>query len=231
MKIGIGLVVKGGKQFIDEWLSNLEILPVNDVFVVDNGADEEVRQKLINHKYTKRYLVQNLPRNQSRDYQKILQMAREENCQWIWNLDIDEHVPEINKNEFLSILLNWRDESIGCPLFEMRGDKNHYVMVKDMDGNLKHARLVHKIYKVLSHFKFNEMDIHGSSIPHNCKSGDIYFVPIHHYGHMTKKLRQEKRKLYKTLGFKDLAEQETTWLEEDESKIVIKKWEGMNGFG
>lgn len=224
MKFCIGLVVKGGKQFIKDWIKCAE--KISDIIlVVDNGADKEVRDILINHKSVKRYVIQKgLERNQSRDYQQILEMAREENCQWVWNLDIDEYVKKLNTGQLFESLLNWEDDSVGLPLLEMRGDKEHYVMIQDLDGTLKHARLVHKIYKTLSHFEFDKKDAHGRSIPHNCKAGGLYFLPIKHFGHMTKKLRDEKRKIYIDMGFKDEKEQESIWMEEDESKIEVRKW-------
>jgi len=221
----IGLVVKGGKEFIDKWISSAE--KISDCwFIVDNGADKETRYKLITHPYTKQYLIQkDKDRNQSRDYQKILEMAREDDYVWIWNLDIDEYVPEINKDEFYGFLLNSRDESIGFPLFEMREDDKHYVMIQDCTTELKHARLCHKCYKNLSHFKFNEKDKHGNSIPHNCKSGDTINISIQHFGHYNFTLREEKRNQYKSeFPGKDMHELEQSWLEEDENKITIKEW-------
>jgi len=78
MKLAIGLVVKDGKQFIDQWIDCVERLGC-DIIVIDNDADKEVRDKLINHKQTAQYHIQKFPnRNQSRDYQKIHEMAREE---------------------------------------------------------------------------------------------------------------------------------------------------------
>ena len=222
--LAVGLVVKGGKQFIENWVKSAE--KIADIwFVIDNNADEEVRNILINHPNTKQYLIQkNMERNQSKDYQKIMEMAREEDCMWVWNLDIDETIIIFDRPQMFEHLLNTRDDSIGFPLFEMRGDDNHYVMVNDCSPVLKHARLVHKCYKVLSHFKFNEKDKHGQSIPHNCKSGEMLPIPIKHYGHFTPELREEKRQQYKSLNpGKDMHELEQTWLCEDESKIVIKE--------
>lgn len=225
MKLVIGLVVKGGKQFIDKWISTIEKIKCG-IIVVDNGADKEVRDKLINHKYILQYHIQNgKERNQSRDYQKILDMAREEDATWIWNLDIDECVIEINIDDFVSYLLNTKDESIGLPLFEMRNDDQHYVMITDADGTLKHGRLCHKIYKSLSHFAFNQNDKHGTSIPHNCKPGEMYFLLVQHYGHLTKEQRDQKRKEYKEFNFKNLSELQGNWMKED-NEIVIKEWKG-----
>ena len=223
--LAIGLVVKGGNEFIDKWISSAKKIS-NIWFIVDNGADDIVRSKLITHPYTKQYLIQkNMERNQSRDYQKILEMAREENCKWIWNLDIDEFPYKINTDYFYSYLLNTKEESIGFPLFEMRNDDEHYVMVKDCTPTLKHARLCHKCYKVLSHFKFDEKDKHGNSIPHNCHSGEMLPIFIKHYGHFTKELREEKIQQYKALNpGKDMQELDQSWMEEDDSKVVIKEW-------
>lgn len=220
----VGLVVKGGKEFIDDWIESAE--KVSDCwFIIDNDADVEVKQKLINHSYTRKYLIQkDMERNMSRDYQKILEMAREEDYCWIWNLDIDEIVPEINIKQLYEFLLNTKDESIGFPLFEMRDDIEHYVMVKDCTDILKHARMCHKLYKNLSHLKFNEKDKHGNSIPHNCTPGELLFIPMKHLGHLTKELREGKRQQYKDGAKKDTHEFEQSWLEEDESKIVIKEW-------
>ncbi len=226
MKLAIGLVVKGGKQFIEDWIKCAEKLS-KTILVVDNGADKEVKDILINHKCVKRYLIQkDLGRNQSRDYQIILEMAREEDCQWVWNLDIDEYVPKMgNVDDLLLTLLNCRDESVGLPLFEMRGDKKHFVMIKDpISGELKHARMVHKIYKLLSHFEFDKKDVHGRSIPHNCTAGEYLRIPLQHFGHMTKELRDEKRRQYTTKSHKDITEHISSWLEEDEDKITIKEW-------
>jgi len=225
MKLAVGLIIKNGEQFVDKWIKSAE--RIADIFlIVDNGLKEGERKRLMNHSKTKQYLIQkNMGRNQSRDYQKILEMAREENCDWVWNLDIDEYVPEIDINQFRFYLLNCEDESIGFPLFEMRNDDKHYIAVKDTDGKYKHARLCHKCYKVLSHLEFDRRDIHGKSIPHNCKTGKAINVLIQHFGHYTKELREEKRKQYEGTSFKDLNEQNAPWLEEDEDKIIIKRWE------
>lgn len=223
MKLGIGLVVKGGKEFIEDWIKCTSKI-ADWIFVVDNGTDKEVRDILIPHPAVKRYHIQKrLERNQSRDYQIILEDARKENCQWIWNIDIDEYIPKINMQEFIYFLVNCEKESIGFPMFEMRGDKEHFVMVRDPGKKLKDGRLVHKCYKVLSHLEFDEKDKHGQAIPHNCERDKTFIpIPIHHYGHMTKKLRDEKRK--KVGEWKDDEEERQTWMEEDEKKLVIKSW-------
>ncbi len=229
MKIAIGLVVKGGKQFIDKWISCAE--QIGDIIlVVDNGTHAEVNQILINHPKVKQYHIQkDMGRNMSRDYQKVLEMAREEDCQWVWNLDIDDYIPTMNLYEFKKFLLNTYNQSIAFPCFEMRGDANHYIMIpypteKGEKEKLKHARICHKCYKVLSHLKFDEKDKHGISIPHNCIPGGLVTIPFQHFGHYTKELREEKRKQYTTEKFKDEREREAIWMEEDESKIVIKEW-------
>lgn len=220
--LAIGLVVKGGKEFIDKWLESASQLG-QALFVVDNGADEEVRQKLINYPRTLRYLIQKTDRNMSRDYQKLLDMAREENFTWLFNMDIDEGILNSDYRKLYDYLLNTRDDSVGFPMFELRNDSDHYVMVKDCTTVLKHARLVHKCFKILSHFKYNEMDLHGQAIPHNCKVGETYNMIMKHYGHMTKELRDKKREYYKSENKgKDSNELEQTWMEEDESKITIK---------
>lgn len=223
MRIGIGLVIKGNEQFVDKWLECAS--KIGDwIFVVDNGLSNECRMKLINHKAVKRYHIQKgLERNMSRDYQIILEDARKENCQWILNLDSDEYIPEISMEEFIFFLINCEKESIGFPMFEMRGDKEHFVMVKDPGKKLKDGRLVHKCYKVLSHLEFDERDKHGQAIPHNCNRDKTFIpIPIQHYGHMTKKLRDEKRK--KVGEWKDEEEEKQTWMEENPEKITIKSW-------
>jgi len=222
MKLAVGLVVQGGKEFIDQWIKSVEKLECT-IFVVDNEAHTEVKTKLVNHPHVKQYHIQKgMSRNQSRDYQKILEMAREENIDWVWNLDIDEAVPDFNVDVLKEFLLNAKFTSVGLPLFEMRGDDNHYVMIKDCTPKLKDARLCHKIYKVQSHFKFDEKDAHGTSIPHNCLPGDTFPLPLKHFGHYTKELRDKKRKYYKEYSFKDLMEQDSTWLIEDDNKVTIK---------
>ncbi len=227
MKLIIGLIVKGGKEHIDKWIDSINRIKCG-VIVVDNGADPEVRKKLINHKFVLQYHIQNnKERNNSRDYQKVLEMAREEDATWIWNLDIDECVPNINITELTGYLLNVKDESIGVPLIEMRNDDNHYIMVADADGNLKHGRLCHKIYKALSHFKFNEKDKHGSSIPHNCKPGELFFLLVQHFGHMTKEQRNAKRKEYEESNYKNKCELDGNWMKED-GEVTIRNWGEWN---
>ena len=223
MKLAVGLVVKGGKQFIDQWLECVEKMNAI-VLVVDNGADEIVRMKLLKCNKVKQYHIQkNMVRNHSRDYQKILDMAREEDCTWIINLDIDEVFTHLNNINFELFLLNSKSNSVGFPLFEMRNDNNHFVMVKDYTGILKPARLCHKCYKVLSHFEFNQKDIHGVSIPHNCTPGVVLPIPMQHYGHYTKELREEKKRFYTIHNFKDVSEQQATWMQEDD-KVEIREY-------
>lgn len=222
MKIAIGLVVKGGKQFIDQWKECAERI-ADVIFVIDNGADNEVKQKLINFSKVKQYLIQkDMGRNQSRDYQKILDMAREENCDWVWNLDIDEYVPKFDVNQLLFHLINTKDNSVGFALFEMRNDNEHYIMIELPGLKPSHARTCHKLYKVLSHFEFNINDYHGCSIPHNCAPGITIKLPIQHYGHLTKELRKEKKKCY-TKDVEDKEELLGSWMKEDKD-VVIKKW-------
>ena len=226
MKLIIGLVVKGGKEFISRWIESIERMRCK-FLVVDNGADKIVREKLINHPQMQQYHIQKFPnRNQSRDYQKILEMAREEKAEWCWNIDIDEVVPNINIDELYFNLLNTINVSIGFPLIEMRNDDKHYVMIKESNGELRDGRLVHKLYKVLSHFEFDKNDIHGCSIPHNCpRQKDYTNIIIQHFGHISVKLREEKRE--REGHSKDKDENMQTWLEEDESKITIKPWEEL----
>jgi len=226
MKLLIGLVVKGGKEFIDKWIGTVERMNCPFV-VVDNGADFYTREVLLAHKQMLQYHIQKFPnRNQSRDYQKILEMAREEKVDWVFNLDIDECIPKINMDFLNFYLLNTNKQSIGLPLIEMRNDDKHYVMIKEFDSTLRDGRLVHKIYKVLSHFKFDENDIHGCSIPHNCQREKEHIpIIIQHYGHLTKELREEKRQ--RSGHKKDNDEHLQTWLEEDESKITIKLFKDL----
>ena len=223
MKLAIGLVVKGGKEFIDRWIESIERVRCI-ALVVDNGADEEVRKKLLNHKQVKQYHIQNnMGRNMSRDYQKVLEMAREENVTWLWNLDIDEAIPEIDMIPFIYHFANTTDESIGFPFFEMRNDDQHYIMVEnDPNEGPKDARLGHKMYKVLSHFQFNEKDYHGAPIPHNCKPGGMVPIPIQHFGHFTKELRDKRKECY-TEDIEDKSELKGTWMKEDD-EVIIKKW-------
>ena len=224
MKIAVGLVVKGGKEFIDQWLECATKI-AEMIFVVDNGADEIVRMKLLKCDKIKQYHIQkNMGRNQSRDYQKILDMAREEDCTWIINLDIDEVFTHLNFDAFELFLLNSKDNSIGFPLFEMRNDNKHFVMIRDYTRELKSARLCHKCYKVLSHFAFNPKDIHGTSIPHNCSPGSMVTLPIQHFGHYTKELRAEKKAQYIEHEFKDESEQKATWMQEDD-KVKIRDYD------
>jgi len=224
MKLAVGLVVQGGKEFIDKWIE-CAIKIADVIFVVDNGADIEVRNKLIDLVKVKQYLYQkDMGRNQSRDYQKILDMAREEDCTWVINLDIDELFAEFDIEALKNYLLNTKDASIGFPLLEMRNDDNHYIMIKDSDGTFKQARLCHKCYKILSHFKFNEKDIHGASIPHNCTPGAMVPLPIKHFGHYTKEMREEKKSQYIKNEFKDLHEQDATWMKED-NEVEIREFD------
>ena len=224
MKLAIGLVVKDGKELIDKWIESADRI-ADVIFVIDNGADQDVKDKLITHPKVKHYLIQkDMGRNQSRDYQKILEMAREEDCTWIWNIDIDEIVPKIDIMQLKQTLLNTSADSIGFPLFEMRNDDKHYVMINDIDGTLKDARLSHKCYKVLSHFAYNQKDKHGTPIPHNCKPGKMFFAPIKHYGHFNETLRNKKKKQYIENNFKDKSELNATWMENDDSKVEIREF-------
>lgn len=229
MKICIGLVIKDGKDFIQDWIKSVENI-CDMIIVIDNEADKEVKELLIKHPLVKHYVIQkNMERNMSRDYQKILDIAREEDCQWIINLDSDELIQDFDKGMLYNFLINCEDDSVGFPLFEMRNDLNHYVMVRDyMKGEMKDGRLCHKAYKTLSHFAFNLQDKHGSSIPENCQRSKRFInVPIKHLGHMTKELREEKRIRNSTTQIKDFAEINEPWFEENIEKITIKEWEPM----
>jgi len=231
-KIAIGLVVRGGKEFINEWIESAE-RSGDVILVVDNDADDEVREKLINHPKVVQYHKQHFKnRNMSRDYQKILDMAREEKCQWVWLLDHDKYVPEFNLNSFRTYLLNTFDKSIGFPLFEMRNDEDHYVMLPKKGENDKHARMSHEMYKVQSHFAYDIQDEHSGVIPQNCTPSEQNVnVMIKHFGHMTKKLREEKRQKYindkEKFGYDDKGELKAIWMEEDESKLDIREFKDM----
>lgn len=212
--------MKDGKEFIKQWLHCVENI-ADEIYVIDNGADNEVFIELINHPKVTHYLIQrNQERNMSRDYQKILDIAREQNCDWILNLDIDEYIRYIPVNIFKDYLRDSEDDSIAFPMIEMRNDNKHFVKINDSTDELKIARMVHKCYKVLSHLKFNEKDKHGCSIPHNChRTKQALNIIIEHYGHMTKELRDEKRK--KIGESKDSDELLGSWMEDDESKLEI----------
>lgn len=234
MKVCIGLVIKNNEEFIQDWIKSVENI-CDMIIVIDNGISEEGKKLLITHPLVKHYIIQkDVERNMSRDYQKILDIAREENCQWVINLDSDELIINLDKKILYNFLINCEDDSVGFPLFEMRNDLNHYVMVRDyMKCELKDGRLVHKAYKTLSHFKFDEKDKHGCSIPHNCQRSKRFInVAIKHLGHMTKQLRDEKRNRYiedqkLTNEMKDFVETKEPWFEENIEKITIKEWEPM----
>ena len=215
----VGLVVKGGKEFIDKWLEGIEKIGCM-VIVIDNEADKEVRNKLINHKQVKYYIIQHgIERNMSRDYQKILDIAKEEDTMWVWNVDIDEYISPFNIKDLIGILLNSREDSIGMPLIEMRNDDNHYIMIDDTTNKLKDARLCHKLYRTHSHFEFNKKDYHGCAIPHNCKPGSTINIILRHYGHYTKVLRDKKKKYYKNI-IEDKNELNAIWMQEDDNVII-----------
>ncbi|MFW9882184.1 MAG: hypothetical protein ACFFG0_54665 [Candidatus Thorarchaeota archaeon] len=234
LKIGIGLVGRWGNQFVDKWIESAN--RSGDVFlVVDNGIDKEAREKIINHPKTKHYHIQNYPsRNMSRDYQKVLDYAKEEKCDWVWIMDFDKYVPDFNIYGLKGFLLDSNEESISFPLFKCRGDNKHYVMINDKDGQLKHARLAHEMYRVKSHFCYDIRDEHSGVIPQNCKAEDrLIWIPIHHFGHMTKELREEKRQKYikdkEEFGYDDKGELSAPWMEEDETKIVVKEFSEIGG--
>jgi len=222
MKLGIGLVVKDGKEFIKQWLECTEKI-ADEIYVIDNGADIETFTTLINHPRVKYYLIQkDLERNMSRDYQKILDIAREDNCDWVLNLDIDEYIRYTPPIKMLIDYLNdSTDYSIAFPMIEMRNDNKHFIRVSSNNKDLKMARMVHKCYKVLSHFKFDERDKHGCSIPHNCpRTKQAINIVIEHYGHMTDELRAKKRE---KIGYeKDIDELKGSWMEDDDSKVIIE---------
>lgn len=234
IKIAIGLVVRGGKQFIDGWIESANRMG-DVIFVIDNEADEKVKNVLINHPKVKEYHIQKgKKRNMSRDYQKILDYAKEHKCHWVWIMDIDKYVPPIPKKLYHVLkdyMLNTKEDSIGFPLFEMRGDKNHYIMIPEKQtGELKHARLSHEAYKVQSHFAYDIRDEHSGVIPQNCKPSEGFVtIPIHHYGHMTPELREEKRQKYikdaLDYGYNDKGELESAWMSENDEELTIKKWE------
>jgi hypothetical protein len=220
-KIAIGLVVKEGKEFIKQWLECAEKI-ADEIYVIDNGADFDVFDELTNCPKVKYYLMQKgLERNMSRDYQKILDIAREENCDWVLNLDIDEYIRYIPIHMFKDYLNDSTDFSIAFPMIEMRNDNQHFVKINDSSGDLKLARMVHKCYKVVSHFKFDIRDKHGCSIPHNCpRTKQAINIIIEHYGHMTKGLRDKKRE---KIGYeKDGDELKGSWMEDDDSKVIIE---------
>ena len=227
MRLGVGLVIKNGDEFIEKWLESADRI-ADVIFVVDNDGTTLSTAMLTSHPKVKYYKLQKgLERNMSRDYQQLLNMAREENVDWLWNIDVDEIVPFFDKREMTQMLVNSRSESIGFPLFEMRDDDKHYVRVKEADGAYKDARGVHKCFKVLSHLEYNLKDRHGRSIPHNCKVDILANIPIQHFGHMTKKLRDEKRKFYKNesnnnQNFSDASENFAEWMKEEPKEIV--KW-------
>ena len=222
MRLAIGLVVKGGKEFINKYIKSIERIK-EMVLVIDNGADPIVRKKLLNHPQVKQYHIQrDMTRNMSRDYQKILEMDREENVTWLWMLDIDEVVSEIEMNPLIFYLANTKDVSVGMPFFEMRNDDKHYIMISIAGYSDSHARTCHKLFKVLSHFEFNIKDYHGCPIPQNCAPGAIINIPVQHYGHLTKKLRQQKQNCY-TEDIEDKSELQGTWMMDDD-KVKIKKW-------
>lgn len=229
VRIGVGLVGINGKNFISDWIESAD--RCGDCFlVVDNGIDREAREKIIKHPKTKHYHIQHYPyRNMSRDYQKILEYAREEKCQWVWIMDFDKLVSEVDIVELKSFLLDTNVESVSFPLFECRNDIDHYVMVKDKNNVPKHARLSHEMYRVKSHFEYDTRDEHSGVLPQNCKCEDcLLWIPIKHLGHMTKELREEKRQKYikdkEMFGYDDKGELTSEWLCEDESKITIKKF-------
>jgi len=212
-EIACGLVVKGGKEFIDKWKNNIPLFDM--IFVIDNGADKEVKEALMNNCKVKQYLMQNTYRNSSRDYQKLLNMAREEKCKWIWMVDIDEEIIGTSNQQIKEFLINNNDESGAFPLVEMRNDENHYVTYRGKD-----ARGCHKVFKPLSHFKYDLEDTHGSAIPPNCNLGNVIPILIKHYGHMTKEMREKKRKQYiefikKNKNENDVLELEQVWFKEE----------------
>ena len=221
MKLGIGLVVKEGKEFITQWIQCAEQI-ADVIYVIDNGADIETFTILMNHPKVKYYLIQkDLERNMSRDYQKILDIAREDDCEWILNLDIDEYIRQLPLSMFRVFLLDYTESSIAFPMIEMRNDNQHFVKIKDNTDDLKLARMVHKCYRTLSHFEFDKRDKHGCSIPHNCpRTKQAINIIIEHYGHITKEMRDKKRE---KMGYeKDSVELTGSWMEDDDSKVVIE---------
>ncbi len=116
-KICIGLVVTQGKEFLDTWLDTVNRFG-DFICVVDNDADPEVREAILKHPKLKQYRIQKKDKvNMSRDYQQILDMARDEHADWVWILDIDKYIPEVDNEVIKNFLIDYNGQSLGYALF------------------------------------------------------------------------------------------------------------------
>ena len=226
MKIACGLVVKNGKEFINQWIKCAE--QFDEIYVIDNYADKEVRDILFKHPKIKHYHIQKTHRNFSRDCQKLLDIAKEEKADWLWILDIDEEIYNFNIDILKGYIDTIFDQSIGVLLLEMWNDPEHFITMKGFD-----ERVCHKCFKVLSHLEYDLNDTHGGSLPPNCMQGAVTSLIVKHYGHMNKKLRDEKRKMYKEFAKTnpiDQAELDAPWMKEDNDEEIkeFKNYSKLN---
>ena len=223
-KIIIGLVCGNGKQWVEKWYEQAHRIG-DDIIVIDNSTDG-TGEYFLNKPKVAFYLKNKYnDRHMSRDYQRILDLARSIGATWIFNLDLDEFVsPTCTNYNFLELVNNTTGvgyaSTYGFILFEMIDDDQHF-MKTEYD-----CRLVHKFYKVLSHYKYDLTDKHGSSIPHNIETlGPCVNFKIQHFGHYTKELRDQKINMYTNGSKKDKEEIFSPYLT---GEYTIQKWGGWD---
>ena len=220
MKIGIGLVIgdvpKSVKNMFFENYGNMSINIADILFVIDNTKDG-IKDIIKTWKFQTISYIKNEDnsRNMSRDYQKILNMARFYNCDWLFLLDIDEVLTGIIKEDVIEAIQNNPVyESFGFTLYEMVNDFKHYIPLSKKQD----FRVCHKLFKTSPHLFFNIYDKHGQCMPHNCPAGPILKSKLLHFGHFNKELRDFKKKQYSSYvsdNNKDKEELEAIWFKKN----------------
>lgn len=234
MKIAVGLVCGNTpEEFKGKWNKRWyeQASHISDNLIIIDNSTDGTGDYFVGKPKVKYYLKQeNNERHMNRDYQMILDFARKLKATWVFNLDLDEVIdPARGGKELLTLAHGGMNEGMvfystyRFPLFEMRGDEDHYVL---SDGG-KDCRGVSKFYKVLPQYVFDPDNTHGSSIPENIENlGPVVDLKIKHLGHMTRKQRDDKRKQYDTQKKNDILEQEAFYMKEED--ILIEKWKGWD---
>lgn len=165
-KLGVISRIGSAPDYIDKFLDSVENYADGLLVVLDN-PDKYTKQKVLDFDLLTDHLIFDKEHNESRDRQKLLDMAYEHSFDWAISLDVDETVDDRLTREKFGELMNPVNPDILYYTFQILTfyNKNNDFMLHSVWGNMFQARMF-RIFPDQKVVISDKTTLHCSHSPH-----------------------------------------------------------------